>query len=108
MRMKAKRTFALLAGLATLAVCAGSAEGAALVPLAPSTSWGSTPTFASAPPYDGRVFVTERAGGVRVIRDGVLDPVPYLTVPNVRTDSERGLLSIALAPDFRSSGKLYV
>ncbi len=43
-----------------------------------------------------------------MIRDGVLNPTPYLTVPNVRTESERGLLSIAFAPDFLTSGKLYV
>ena len=71
----------------------------------------SAPTFASSPPGDpARVFVTEKAGAVRLILDGVLRTTPFLdlTSSTRSAESERGLLSIAFAPDYASSGKFYV
>ena len=57
----------------------------------------------------GQIFVTEKATGqVRVVRpDGSLRPFPLLTV-NVSAQSERGLLGIALDPDFASNKFLYI
>ncbi len=56
---------------------------------------------------DGRIFLTERPGRIRVVRDGRLDPQPWaqLSVAHV---GEGGLLGLALAPDFARSGALYV
>jgi glucose/arabinose dehydrogenase len=85
-----------------------AASGAALVPLAPASAWPSEPIHATAPTGDPRLFVAERGGAVRIFEDGVLRPTPFLTVPNVDTSGERGLLSIAFAPDYASSGLLYV
>jgi glucose/arabinose dehydrogenase len=48
------------------------------------------------------------AAEVRVVENGILRPTPFLTVPNVDTLSERGLLSIAFAPDYATSGLFYV
>jgi hypothetical protein len=97
---------ALLAILATLTV-APLAHGEALVPL--NGPWGAgNPIYATAPPGDGRLFVVERGGGIRVVKDGVLQSTPFLTVPNVATVGERGLLSMAFAPDYATSGKFYV
>ncbi len=45
---------------------------------------------------------------MRIVEDGVLRAPPFLTVPNVDTDGERGLLSIAFAPDYATSGLFYV
>ena len=56
---------------------------------------------------DGRVFVTERAGRVRVIEQGVLRAAPWATVA-VRAEGEAGLMGIAVAPDFAASGHVYV
>jgi glucose/arabinose dehydrogenase len=55
---------------------------------------------------DGRIFLTERPGRIRVVRDGRLDPQPWaeLAVAHV---GEGGLLGLALAPDFARSGALY-
>lgn len=92
---------------AALAVLPGAASGAALVPLAPTAAWSSDPIHATAPPGDPRLFVAERGGGVRVVANGVLQPTPFLTVPNVDTTGERGLLSIAFAPDYATSGFFY-
>lgn len=103
------RLLALLA-LMTTALLASSPEArsAALVPLAPASSWGSSPLNVASPPYDYRVFVAERSGAIRVFKNGALLDAPYLEVPGVATDGERGLSSIAFAPDFDTSGRLYV
>src|SRR5215213_5024777 len=74
----------------------------------PASSWGSTPIHGASPPGDSRLFVTERAGVVRIVEDGALLPTPFLTVPGVAVDGERGLMSIAFPPDYASSGLFYV
>ena len=67
-----------------------------------------------APPRDTRnVFVVERGGTVRLLVDGALRARPFLDIRHlVQTstsrESERGLLSIAFAPDYSLSGRFYV
>lgn len=56
---------------------------------------------------DGRIFVTERAGSVRVIKDGRLLPAPWATL-EVAAAGEAGLMGIAVAPDFEMSRAVYV
>lgn len=56
---------------------------------------------------DGRIFVTERPGRIRVVERGVLRPEPWATL-DVAVTGEAGLTSIALAPDFATSGHVYV
>lgn len=57
---------------------------------------------------DGRLFITEKAGRVRVVSAaGLLLPTPVLTVA-VNTDNDRGLLGIALHPNFLQNGWLYL
>jgi len=99
---------AVVAIAAAAIVLPSAAAGAALVPLAPSTAWPSEPIQATSPPGDPRLFVAERGGAVRIVENGVLRSTPFLTVPNVDTEGERGLLSIAFPPDYGSSGLLYV
>ena len=67
------------------------------------------PIYVTAPPADRRrVFVVERAGRVRIVRDGRTLARPFLDISSdVSTDGERGLLSIAFAPDYERSGKVY-
>src|SRR4051794_35330595 len=57
-----------------------------------------------------RLFVVEKGGVVRLIRDGSVRPAPFLDISSeVRSsDNERGLLSIAFAPDYATSGRFYV
>ena len=70
----------------------------------------SSPVFVTAPPGDThRLFVVERDGRIRVVKDGRKLGTPFLDISsNVRTDGERGLLSMAFAPDYASSGRFYV
>lgn len=56
---------------------------------------------------DGRLFVIERAGRVRLIVDGVLQRAPVATVA-VITENENGLLGLALSPDFAGDHHLFV
>lgn len=56
---------------------------------------------------DGRVFITERAGNVRVVTDGRLNEQPWMTL-NVAAVGEAGLLGIALDPDFATNNFVYV
>lgn len=61
---------------------------------------------------DGRLFVTERPGRVRIVRlgrGGGLEARPWATVPaRANPDAERGLLGIALDPDFARNGFVYL
>src|SRR4051812_48331964 len=67
------------------------------------------PTYvASAPGDESRLFVVQKGGGIAVVRDGVVQPTPFLKVPNVHDDGEQGLLSMAFAPDYATSGRFYV
>jgi glucose/arabinose dehydrogenase len=56
---------------------------------------------------DGRIFVTERPGSIRIIRDGKLQPEPWATL-KVAATGEAGLMGIALAPDFERSRAVFV
>ncbi|HEX2259658.1 MAG TPA: PQQ-dependent sugar dehydrogenase [Actinomycetota bacterium] len=67
------------------------------------------PTYVAAPPGDRRLFIVERDGRIVVIADGRAKSAPYLDISNqVSTGSERGLFSIAFAPDYSRSGLAYV
>ena len=57
-----------------------------------------------------RLFVVERGGAIRVVRDGVTlaAPVPRHLGRRRHVDGERGLLSMAFAPDYAQSGLFYV
>lgn len=56
---------------------------------------------------DGRLFVTERPGRIRVIREGRLDPSPVARL-QVLAQGESGLMGLVLDPDFATNGHLYV
>jgi glucose/arabinose dehydrogenase len=97
---------------------------AILVPaLTPSAAGAATlaqvgdftrPVYVTAPPRDTRdVFVVERGGTVRLLVDGSLRARPFLDIRNLvaasdAREGERGLLSIAFAPDYALSGRFYV
>jgi glucose/arabinose dehydrogenase len=57
---------------------------------------------------DGGILITERAGRLRIVRDGVLEPQPIRGVPTVRANFLVGLLDIALHPQFRENGYVYL
>ena len=66
----------------------------------------SNPTAMEFAP-DGRLFVCEQGGRLRVIKNGTLLQTPFLTVP-VNAAGERGLLGVTFAPDFANNPYVYV
>src|SRR3546814_13554431 len=77
-----------------------------------TTLFRSQPLFvAPVPDGSGRVFVVQKGGLIRILdpATGAITPTPFLNVSaEVSTNSERGLLGLATAPDFASSGVFYV
>ena len=67
------------------------------------------PVYLTAPAGDERLFIVEKGGRVRVIKDGRLLVAPFLDLrPKISTGQEQGLLGLAFAPDYVSSGRLIV
>jgi len=56
---------------------------------------------------DGRWFVAEKGGAVRVIRDGVAVDPPFARL-DVFAEDESGLLGLALGPSFANTGHVYL
>jgi glucose/arabinose dehydrogenase len=88
-----------LAGLQAANLPDGFAETRIATGLDPSDM-----TFAP----DGRLFLTEKVGRVRIVKEGALLTTPFLTLPNVENDNEQGLLGIAFDPDFTTNHYVYV
>ncbi len=68
-----------------------------------------SPTHVVAPPGDeSRLLVVQQNGLVSLIENGALRADPFLDLRSVvRAEGEKGLLSIAFAPDYAASGLLY-
>jgi glucose/arabinose dehydrogenase len=69
-----------------------------------------SPTYLTAPPGDKRrLFVVEQAGTIHEVRDGRKLSKPFLDIHSqVQAGGERGLLSMAFAPDYAKSKLYYV
>lgn len=57
---------------------------------------------------DGDMLVTEKAGQLRIIRDGRLLPDPVPGVPDVVSAGQGGLLDVVPHPDFASNRLIYL
>jgi glucose/arabinose dehydrogenase len=98
---------ALLCSLSFVAV---QAAGAATVPEGFRDSLvvaGLRAPTAMAFAPDGRLFVTEQGGALRVVKNGVLLETPFVTLP-VGTGGERGLVGVAFDPNFAVNQYVYV
>ena len=95
--------------LALLCAALYAAPAIAAPELDPVGSFAA-PTYVTSPPGDARLFVTERAGTVRIVgKDGTVKPEPFLDITaHTTTVGERGLLSMAFPPDYTTSGLAYV
>ncbi len=72
----------------------------------------SRPVFVTAPPDDfDRIFILEQhTGRIRILNLPALEmnETPFMTIANLATGNEQGLLGMAFAPDYDSSGRFYV
>ncbi len=104
-------TLALFAGLLSIFVLWKPASGAANVPQGFQDSQFATglqqPTAMEFAP-DGRMFVTEIGGTVRVIENGTLHEEPFVTIPGMDTRGNRGVQGLTFDPDFSTNGFVYV
>jgi len=71
------------------------------------------PLYLTAPPGDDRLFIVEQRvtgnlGRVRIVKNGALLAKPFVTVGPVATGGEQGLLGLAFAPDYATSGRFYL
>ncbi len=58
---------------------------------------------------DGRMLVTEKSGRLRIIeKDGKIDPQVVTGTPQVIEHGQGGLMEVALHPDFRKNGWIYL
>jgi glucose/arabinose dehydrogenase len=109
----------LCALIATVAVVnAGRPPGAAASPAPRATdvkleTVGSfdQPVYVDQPPSgaDGLLFVVEQPGRIKVVQMASGDESTFLDIAGrVASGGERGLLSVAFAPDYAQSGLFYV
>jgi glucose/arabinose dehydrogenase len=108
------RRLALLLNLAALLAAAvllgASPPASAVVPtgfaeVRVATGLVEPTTMAMAP--DGRIFIGEQAGKIRVFQGGALLAAPFLNIA-VDSNGERGLLGIAFDPNFAANQFVYV
>jgi glucose/arabinose dehydrogenase len=66
----------------------------------------SSPTVMAFAP-DGRLFVAQQSGALRVIKNGALLVKPFITL-SVSSSGERGLLGIAFDPSFSTNNFIYL
>jgi glucose/arabinose dehydrogenase len=83
-------------------------EGLALEPVA---SGLAQPTVVTSPSDDGRLFIVERTGVIRLVDEhGALAAQPYLDISDHVTSGgiEQGMLGLAFHPQFSVNGRFYV
>jgi aldose sugar dehydrogenase len=56
---------------------------------------------------NGNMLITERAGRLRIVRDGKLDPQPIAGIPDVINTQLRGMNDLALHPHFAENHWIY-
>ncbi|WP_375417157.1 PQQ-dependent sugar dehydrogenase [uncultured Hymenobacter sp.] len=56
---------------------------------------------------DGRIFAAEQAGRLRIIKNGVLLPTPFVSL-TVDSRGERGLVGVTLDPNFSTNRYVYL
>jgi len=80
------------------------------VELARVASGLSGPVDLQAPPGDTtRVFLVEKTGRIRILRNGAILPRPFLDLSSqVSGGAEQGLLGLAFHPDYAGNGRFFV
>jgi glucose/arabinose dehydrogenase len=97
--------------LGLLAAALAPASASAAVQLVKVGSFGG-PVYVAGPPGDShRLMVVEQSGRIQLMVDQTKQATPFLDIAGeVRPPGggEQGLLSMAFAPDYATSGKFYV
>ena len=99
------RICAIALGIVAATIAAAATLPAGFTEAQVATGLGSPTAMAFAP--DGRLFVAEQGGTLRVIKNGALLATPFLSV-TVSSVGERGLLGVAFDPNFATNNYVYV
>lgn len=85
-------------------------DGTVSVGLVEVASGLSFPLYVTAPAGDvQRLFIVDKGGTIRVVKDGALLPTPFLDIAAlVSTGSEQGLLGMAFDPQYATNGRFVV
>ncbi len=85
-------------------------NGVVSVGLAQVASGLNFPLYVTAPPGDAsRIFIVEKGGTIRIVKDGALLPVPFLDITSlVSTGSEQGLLGLTFDPQYGTNRRFVV
>ncbi len=114
---RGRRVAPALALLAAITACGGGGSGGGgptpgdiAVALLQIAGGLSQPLDLTAPRNDPtRLFIAEKTGRIRVVRDGTLLAAPFLDLSGqVSGGSEQGLLGIAFHPNYASNGRFFV
>ena len=82
--------------------------------LEPVASGLTDPVFVTSPPGDTRLFVVERGGVIKIVKDGQVQETPFLDIADrihgseMFSSGERGLLGLAFHPDYAQTGRFFV
>jgi aldose sugar dehydrogenase len=57
---------------------------------------------------DGRMLVTEKAGRLRIVENGKLNPEPVTGIPAVWSEGQGGLLDVGVHPNYAKNGWIYL
>ena len=99
-----------LTSTAAVATSAASASAPPAVSLQRLAGVFDYPVYVTAPPGDrSRLFVVEKTGRIRVVKNGAVLAPPFLDLSkSVTSDGERGLLSMAFDPGYAVNRLFYV
>lgn len=116
-RVLSLRAAAWLLGLIPASACGsenptspGPPAGTVPVGLEEVAAGLSFPVYLTAPPGDlARLFIVEKGGAIRIVKDGALLPTPFLDLGGrVSTGGEQGLFALAFDPAYAANGRFIV
>ena len=103
-RMRRSAVLAVLASLAVASPCAPQIASQVV-----ATGLQDPVAVVADPTQPATFMVVEQGGLVRVVRDGMVREQPFLDLQrDVASGGERGLLGLALAPDYAESRRFFV
>jgi glucose/arabinose dehydrogenase len=99
-----------------IAAAAGAREARSATPLTTVriASGLSLPLYVTAPPGDTtRLFIVEQRGAgsrgrIKIFKNGAILGTEFLTTDSLAPGGEQGLLGLAFAPDYATSGRFYI
>jgi glucose/arabinose dehydrogenase len=86
-----------------------AAPGASTIALSKVADVGSPVLAIGAGDGSGRLFIVQKSGRIRIVKNGTLLSTPFLDISgSVSKGSEQGLLGLAFHPSYKTNRKLYV